>query len=269
MINSDKFENTVVDYDKLGKLVSGVGKLVDTLVRNGYDNFDALATYIAENDVAKYERAKPVLRGVWNFIANQKHLAEVSREKADKIYDTIDQKLKTMSDSAQTSNSIEEQIEDDYDSDIRFLEKTLRQIGLLNEKKVLFKVKKALMKLPSIASEYDHKLNNLWEDICEQVQSGEYSYEWSEDGLGGGGYIGCIEGCILDELNELDLNEINALWILTDGYEDCLCNVRREIFNEENADKHSDITNYLLPEVLHLAGSYTNKRIRKCLDADC
>lgn len=91
------FDDTAFDYEKFGKLVSGVGKLVDVMMANGHNSFDALATYIAEHDAAKYERAKAVLQDEWNAVARQKNLARVSDDDANKIYDKIDAKLKEVS----------------------------------------------------------------------------------------------------------------------------------------------------------------------------
>ena len=84
------FDTPDFDPEKFGKLVTGVGKLVDVLVESGHKDFKALATYIYEQDAAKYERAKPVLRNVWNQIADLRGLDEVSRKDADDTFKTIE-----------------------------------------------------------------------------------------------------------------------------------------------------------------------------------
>ena len=86
------FDTPDFDPEKFGKLVTGVGKLVDVLVESGHKDFKALATYIYEQDAAKYERAKPVLRNVWNQIADLRGLDEVSRKDADDTFKTIEAK---------------------------------------------------------------------------------------------------------------------------------------------------------------------------------
>ena len=78
------------DYEKFGRLISRVGKLVDILVRNGYNDFRSLAFCIYERDVTKYESVRPVLRGAWNYIAALKNLQEVSREEAEAIFASIE-----------------------------------------------------------------------------------------------------------------------------------------------------------------------------------
>lgn len=60
------------------------------LVESGHKDFKALATYIYEQDAAKYERAKPVLRNVWNQIADLRGLDEIPRKEADNTFKTIE-----------------------------------------------------------------------------------------------------------------------------------------------------------------------------------
>ena len=83
------FDDKSFDYDKFGRLVTGVGKLVDVLSESGHKDFKSLAAYIYESDPAKFERAKPVLQDIWNAVAKQKGLERVSDERADEIYGTI------------------------------------------------------------------------------------------------------------------------------------------------------------------------------------
>lgn len=83
------FDDKSFDYEKFGRLVTGVGKLVDVLSESGHKDFKSLAAYIYESDPAKFERAKPVLQDIWNAVAKQKGLERVSDERADEIYGTI------------------------------------------------------------------------------------------------------------------------------------------------------------------------------------
>jgi len=88
--NGIDFMSEEFDYEKFGKLVTGVGKLVDALVENGHSTFGSLARYISEADAAKYEKAKPVLQDVWNAIAKQKKLVRVSDDEAENVFGIID-----------------------------------------------------------------------------------------------------------------------------------------------------------------------------------
>lgn len=84
------FDTPEFDPEKFGKLVTGVGKLVDVLVESGHRDFKSLATYIYERDAEKYGRAKPVLRNVWNQIADLRGLDEVSRKDAERVFGIIE-----------------------------------------------------------------------------------------------------------------------------------------------------------------------------------
>lgn len=92
------FDTPDFDPDKFGKLVTGVGKLVDVLVESGHKDFKALATYIHERDAAKYERAKPVLQDIWNAVARARRLARVSDADAERIFGIIEAQAKEVED---------------------------------------------------------------------------------------------------------------------------------------------------------------------------
>ena len=96
--NGIDFDTPDFNPEKFGKLVTGVGKLVDVLVENGHREFKALATYIYERDAAKYGRAKPVLRNVWNQIADLRGLDEVSRKDAERVFGIIEAQAKEVED---------------------------------------------------------------------------------------------------------------------------------------------------------------------------
>lgn len=96
--NGINFDTPDFDPERFGKLVTGVGKLVDVLVESGHREFKALATYIYERDAAKYGRAKPVLRNVWNQIADLRGLDEVSRKDAERVFGIIEAQDKEAAD---------------------------------------------------------------------------------------------------------------------------------------------------------------------------
>lgn len=98
--NGIDFDTPDFNPEKFGKLVTGVGKLVDVLVENGHRDFKALATYIQERDAAKYERAKPVLQDIWNAVARARGLARVSDAEAERIFGIIEAQAKEVNDGA-------------------------------------------------------------------------------------------------------------------------------------------------------------------------
>lgn len=93
--NHVDFDTPEFDPDKFGRLVTGVGNLVDKLTKYGYKDFKSLATYIYEQDTAKYGRAKPVLQDIWNAVARARGLARVSDAQADKVYAAIEKPQET------------------------------------------------------------------------------------------------------------------------------------------------------------------------------
>lgn len=96
------FDTPDFDPEKFGKLVTGVGKLVDVLVESGHKDFKALATYIYEQDAAKYERAKPVLQDIWNAVARARNLPRIADADADSTFKTIEAQTKEVEDGADT-----------------------------------------------------------------------------------------------------------------------------------------------------------------------
>lgn len=92
------FDTPDFNPEKFGKLVTGVGKLVDVLVESGHKDFNALATYIHERDAAKYERAKPVLQDIWNAVARARGLARVGDAEAERIFGIIEAQAKEVED---------------------------------------------------------------------------------------------------------------------------------------------------------------------------
>ena len=92
------FDTPDFDPERFGKLVTGVGKLVDVLVENGHRDFKALATYIYERDAAKYGRAKPVLQDIWNAVARARGLSRVGDAEAERVFGIIEAQDKEAAD---------------------------------------------------------------------------------------------------------------------------------------------------------------------------
>ena len=104
------FDTPDFDPERFGKLVTGVGKLVDVLVESGHRDFKALATYIYERDAEKYGRAKPVLRNVWNQIADLRGLDEVSRKDAERVFGIIEAQDKEAEDAAKVEEGLRQNL---------------------------------------------------------------------------------------------------------------------------------------------------------------
>ena len=86
----ESYDEDAADPEHIIRLVDGVGKVVDILIRNGYKDFCSLATCIFERDYSKYERAKPILHKIWNVIARSRGLESVSDSEAEQIYEGIE-----------------------------------------------------------------------------------------------------------------------------------------------------------------------------------
>lgn len=104
------FDTPDFDPERFGKLVTGVGKLVDVLVESGHRDFKSLATYIYERDAEKYGRAKPVLRNVWNQIADLRGLDEVSRKDAERVFGIIEAQAKEAEDAAKVEEGLRQNL---------------------------------------------------------------------------------------------------------------------------------------------------------------
>ena len=88
------FDTQDFDPDLFQKRVGAVAKLVKTYQDNGVADFNTLATRMAERFPEKFDAMKPYLRGVWNAVADQMGLTDISRGEAEKVYGTIEAKAK-------------------------------------------------------------------------------------------------------------------------------------------------------------------------------
>lgn len=86
----ESYDEDAADPNHLLRLVDGVGKLVDILIESGYRDFRSLATFIFEEDYSKYERAKPILRIIWNIVAQTRGLDRISDAEAEEVFRSLE-----------------------------------------------------------------------------------------------------------------------------------------------------------------------------------
>ncbi len=108
--NGVSFDTLEFDLDIFQKRVGAVAKLVKTYQDNGVADFKTLATRMAERFPEKFATMKPYLRGVWNAVADQMNLADVSRSQADEIFGIIE---------AQTKEAVNEPADNRTDGGVR------------------------------------------------------------------------------------------------------------------------------------------------------
>ena len=77
--NGIDFDTPEFDPDVFQRRVGAVAKLVKTYRDSGVADFRTLATRMAERFPEKFAAMKPYLRGVWNAVAEQMEMPEVSR----------------------------------------------------------------------------------------------------------------------------------------------------------------------------------------------
>ena len=83
-----------LDVDKFQSRVGKMMKLVVAYRDNGVADFNTLATRLSEKFPEKWDAMRPYLRGIWNVVAEQLDLEEVSKKTANEIYATIGAKRK-------------------------------------------------------------------------------------------------------------------------------------------------------------------------------
>jgi hypothetical protein len=99
----------------------------------------------------------------------------------------------------------------------------------------------------------DSGLKNVWDEVCSQVQY-EESFFWEV-------YLDTIRDLICFEMDKLDYEIIEAIWLQTDeGF------YSGDDEEEDEIDLYikDDVVEYIMNEfVLKTADEWTNKRIRK------
>lgn len=103
----------------------------------------------------------------------------------------------------------------------------------------------------------DSEMENVWEEICVQVQYDEFPM-WNA-------YVETVKALLLGAVEELPSHEREALWLKSDQGDEW------ESEDEDQREAYpvlnDDIVNYLWNEhVLPEAGRFSNKRTRGYLD---
>ena len=96
---SDEFDPAVFQ-----KRVGVLAELAKTYVDNGVGKFDTLAERLYARFGEKFDSMKPYLRGIWNAVAEQLDLPEVSREQANDVFARIEK-------SSESKPTVEKQTE--------------------------------------------------------------------------------------------------------------------------------------------------------------
>jgi hypothetical protein len=105
----------------------------------------------------------------------------------------------------------------------------------------------------------DSPLTSVWEEICVQVQ-GEESFYWEA-------YLETIDQYASSLVTPLSSNQKRALWLQTQEGLDRLRGNDRESDAANVPFDDLAIAELIRDRVLGLAGSYSNHRIDRCLEA--
>ena len=102
----------------------------------------------------------------------------------------------------------------------------------------------------------DSGLNNVWEEICVQIQT-ELSFFW-------GSYVEMMESLLSCYVEQLDRDARLALWAVTDEGWDYIYDHHAEDARVEDVPVFVDeIVAKLMEELLSVAASYSNQRITR------
>ena len=113
-----------------------------------------------------------------------------------------------------------------------------------------------VMPVNDLLSGDDSGLANVWDEICVQLQS-EHSLYWSA-------YEQTINALVETYVDDLQLHELEAFWLVTEQGEDWDC----ELVEEREPDPllKDDVVEYVVGGVYQAASDWTNERIRRFLD---
>lgn len=107
------FDTPEFDPDVFQKRVGAVAKLVKTYRDSGVADFRTLATRMAERFPEKFVAMRPYLRGVWNAVADQMDLPEVSRKDAERVFGIIEAQDKEATDGRELQHRRSSRVDSD------------------------------------------------------------------------------------------------------------------------------------------------------------
>ena len=139
-------------------------------------------------------------------------------------------------------------------------EKITNQLANTISERISHKVELSLKEMKDgLQSSEDSGLENLWDEICVQVQSA-HSMFWSL-------YDNLIYGLTLSNVKKLESYEMEAIWLQTDDGKDW----KQEVSEKDCDFSYStdEIAEHIAREyVYEKAGTYRNKRIIRYLEME-
>ena len=129
------------------------------------------------------------------------------------------------------------------------------QVAEEKAKRICNKVIRLLQKMPAGLSDDDSGLDNVWDEVCVQVQV-EMSYSWVS-------YEETIKALVDFEVEELKSHEQLALWVQTPEFIEWESEQDEMDSSDEVPVYNPDIVRYLIQEyILREACDWSNQRIR-------
>jgi hypothetical protein len=139
-------------------------------------------------------------------------------------------------------------------------EKITNQLANTISERISRKVELSLKRMKDgLQSSEDSGLENLWDEVCVQVQA-EHSMFWRL-------YDNLIYGLTLSIVKKQESYEMAAMWLQTDGGQDW----KHEVSEKDCVFGYcaEDIAEYIAREyVYEKAGTYRNKKIIKYLETN-
>lgn len=120
--------------------------------------------------------------------------------------------------------------------------------------KIARKVVRTLQRMTDVLSGEDSPIENVWDEICVQVQ-GEYSFYWEV-------YVDVVDQIVASQIDNLTTDVRLAIWLQTD--EGVSWTIEsNEDESQEPKPFEGDIVTYISDYVMHMASTWSNERIRR------
>jgi hypothetical protein len=120
------------------------------------------------------------------------------------------------------------------------------------------RVVRELQQIKDLLSGDDSGLENVWDEICVQIQ-GQESFFWSA-------YDETVRAVVVAMLDKVPITELQVVWFQTDAGEEWLEDSDRR--NPETPWNRDDVVEYIVAAVYDLAANWSNRRIRAYLGED-